>query len=200
MLITKKRNTLVKIVLFVLLIATGNIAFAYGENPYLKTSKEIEKSLVISFDYKTEKDIQITFRDAKAITLFKESVQGVKHLSKTFDLRSLPDGTYFLEIEDEIKIFSQCLEIKNEKVLYNKAGEQSLIKPTTYIKGDKLYLSCMLQNETDVEIVIYDKSGEKVYIENLEKQISLEKTFQFVDGRPSDYAISIRYNDRKFDL
>lgn len=200
MLLTKKIKSVIKVLLLVLLTVSGNILLANEEKANLTITKGNDKSFAISFDYQEEIDVIITFKDAFSVTLFKEDVKGIKNLSKTFDLNNLPDGVYFLEIENEMSIFSQMIEIKNDKMNYNEAGEYSINKPKSYVKEDSLYLSSQFSNETDVEVTIYNKLGEVVYDELLKNQKNLDKTFKFIEGQPNDYTISVRYNGRTFNL
>ena len=132
MLLTKKIKSVIKVLLLVLLTVSGNILLANEEKANLTITKGNDKSFAISFDYQEEIDVIITFKDAFSVTLFKEDVKGIKNLSKTFDLNNLPDGVYFLEIENEMSIFSQMIEIKNDKMNYNEAGEYSINKPKSY--------------------------------------------------------------------
>lgn len=200
MLLTKKIKSVIKVLLLVLLTVSGNILLANEEKANLTITKGNDKSFAISFDYQEEIDVIITFKDAFSVTLFKEDVKGIKNLSKTFDLNNLPDGVYFLEIENEMSIFSQMIEIKNDKMNYSEAGEYSINKPKSYVKEDSLYLSSQFSNETDVEVTIYNKLGEVVYDELLKNQKNLDKTFKFIEGQPKDYTVSVRYNGRTFNL
>ncbi len=200
MLLTKKMNSLLKVILFVIITVTGNTLFANENNSSIKISKGNDKTLAISFDYPNEIDIKITIKDYNFITLFKEDVKGIRNSTKTFDLKNLPNGIYFLEIEDEKSIFSKTIEIKNNMLYYNTTNDQKVNKPIPYINGDKLYVTSFFSEELDVDIVIYNKSGQAVYEETLEKQNSFNKIFKFIEGHPNDYTVSVQYKNRTFKL
>jgi hypothetical protein len=199
MLLIKKMTSIVKVALLVMLTTAGSTLFANDENnPGVEISKGYEKSFIVSFKYALAKDFKITLRDDAYNTLFKEEVTEVTRLAKNFNLTNLPDGTYFLEVEDATSIFNQMIEIKNDKVLFEKAVAFTVFKPIFKTVGNKIYISALLLNETNVKINIYNIDGDQVYEETIENQTNLEKIFKFVDERPEDYTLVVTYNDRSF--
>ncbi|GEQ84655.1 hypothetical protein ULMS_01630 [Patiriisocius marinistellae] len=197
---TKKMSSVVKVLLFVFLIGTTNTLLANGENPKLTISKENDKSFAIAFENQKKLDVKITFRDAASVILFKETVKDVKQLSKTFDLKGLPDGKYFLEVENKKSVYNQLITIKNEKLFYNEAGVTTINKPVTYVKEDTLYVSSNIEKNVAVQITIFNNVGEIVHQETSTVQNNLNKKYIFLDGRPNDYKVSVKYNGLTFNL
>ncbi|EDM44929.1 hypothetical protein SCB49_02374 [unidentified eubacterium SCB49] len=200
MLKTKRHSAVVKMLLFVFLIGTSNTLFANGETPNLSVVKENDSTFAIGFEYKEEMDVKITIKDAFDFTLFKEDAKNVKQINKTFDLKGLPDGKYFLEVENKMNVYSQTIEIKNDKIQYTEDGVTKINKPVSFVKNDTLYVSGDLENDVDVQITIHDKLGEVVHKETTSSKSILNKRFKFIDGRPTDYNVSVTYSDRTFKL
>ena len=198
MLLSKKMNTLVRVLLLVLMTASSNSLLANGEKTNFTFTKGNNRSFAISFNNPTEVDVKISFKDKNLYTLFKEDYKNITQVSKTFDLKNLPNGIYFVELENEKSIYSQQIEIKNDEIIYNKSDEYTINKPSSYIKDGILYLSTKLSNKEDVEITIFNKSGEIVFEEVIENQNNLKKSFKFLEGRPNDYTITVHYNNRTF--
>ena len=200
MLKTRKDSTVVKMLLFVLLLGSSNTIFANEKTPEFSISKESDSTFAIGFEYQKEVDVKITIKDAFDFTLFKENIKSVKQLSKTFDFQGLPNGKYVLKVENNMSVYSQTIEIKDSKLFYNEAGVTSINKPVSFVKQDTLYVSGAVENNVNVQITIYNKQGEVVHKETTATKNILNKKYKFIDGRPSDYNVSVTYSDHTFQL
>ena len=196
-----KLKSLVKVVaLFVMLTTAGTALFATDVNPGIVVTKGNQKSFALHLNYQTERSFKIALKDAASTTLFKENVKQAKAFAKNFDLKNLPDGTYFLQIEDQQSIHTQAIEVHGNTLTIDKSGEEKIFKPVVYKKNQKVYLTALLLDGADVEISVRDDNGDLVYREMIENQVSIEKVFSFAGQNPEDFNISVRYKNYAFEF
>ncbi len=192
-------KSLVKVVaLFVMVTFSSTTLLATEINPVVNLKKGIEKSFALYMDYQTAKDFEITLKDKASQVLFQEKVENTKQFAKQFNLAKLPDGIYFLSIEDHMSIYTQVIQIAGKELAIDNTKESTVYKPTVFQKGDKVFLSAMILDAEDAEVVVYGKDHEVIYSEKFDNQAKIEKVFSFAGKNPEDHAISIRYKGHAF--
>jgi hypothetical protein len=96
-----------------------------------------DNSFVLSInDIKSE--IKISIKDKYGYKLYKKSVnkEDGKFLQK-FSFSNLPDGTYKLEIEDDLKVVLLAIDVEDNKIVSKKIADEKVFKPVVYKKGEK---------------------------------------------------------------
>ena len=87
--------------ILLLAILISQTGFSTEDKASLKIRKSAQKSIIVQLDQPTKKDFKITLKDQQSVVLLEEEVVQSKHFAKNYNLKNLPDGDYFLEIEDE---------------------------------------------------------------------------------------------------
>lgn len=190
---------LVKVVaLFVMVTFAGTALFATDINPAINLKSGIEKSFALYMNYQSAKDFEIVLKDNASGVLFRENVKSTKQFAKQFNLSKLPEGVYFLTIEDNLSIYTQVIEVIGKTLTIDEGKESRIYKPTVYQKGDKVFLSAMILDADDAEVIVYDEYHEVIFREKFENQNKIEKVFSFAGLNPEDYSLTIRYKDHSF--
>jgi phage anti-repressor protein len=192
-------KSLVKVIaLFAMVAFSGTTLLATEINPVINLRKGIEKSFALYMDYESPKDFEITLKDKASQVLFRENVENSKQFAKQFNLEKLPDGIYFLTIEDNQTIYTRVIEVSENTLSIDEAKETKIFKPVVFQKGDKVFISAMLLEDSNAKITVYNKSNEVIFSEKIKNQTKIEKIFTFAEQNPEDHSIAIHYKGHSF--
>lgn len=164
-------------------------ATALAKEPRLSLTPNEEKSLNFKMDTTPEQTL-VTIVDTNGEVIFTEKIATGKTYSKKFDLKNLPDGSYFLEVEDTLKEKVFAFVIQNSKVIIAEGKENA--KPVFRNKNGKVFLNLLnLKNEV-VKIKILDSDNRVVFQETIVDEIVIEKVFNFEDAFKDNYTVVVQ--------
>lgn len=152
-------------------------------------ANEAAKSLVLTLDgQSTDATVRITDTDNNVI--FSENLEAKKAISKKFDFKNLEAGTYYLTMENELKIVRYTLEVDEDalKVVVKKED----VKPVFRTKGDIIFLNLLNLDQKDVTIKVYDSSYRLLYTEVLSNKLLVEKAFNFENAKKDSYTVVVK--------
>lgn len=193
------KNVGLKSLLAMILLFTVHSLFASVVEPGIIIKKHQEKSFLLYLNFAQKKDFKITLKDANRITLWKENQQASQHFSKKINLMNLPDGTYFLEVEDE-QTLTICEVLIEEDVLsIAKEKRVQFFKPVIAQEAQSILFNLFLPNPKDAEITIFDAERNVVYQEFFVKQQKIERAFDFSQAEPGNYVLQTKTKGRIFE-
>jgi hypothetical protein len=155
------------------------------------------KTAILHLEYSKEKDFTIKLRDESSAILIEEQRTATRKFTKKYNLNNLPKGNYFFEVEDDNSITAHEVQIEYEgiKIL----GQKRIIyKPTFKQIGNKISLSMLILDSSEVEINVLDDNNNQVYSETIKNQMKLEKLLNFSALEQGKDLIRIRHKGYHF--
>lgn len=189
-------NTTTKKLTVVVAMFISMVNFAAASNTELNTSRgELVK---VSFN-DIKKGSTLMIKNDQGYILYKEFIKIDGDYSKDFDLTELPNGSYKLELEDEVKIKILPFKVTSKEVEFNKKEEFIISKPIVAKKGDKVILSKLtLEGSKDIKVSIYYNGTDLVYKENLKGDKFINRSYDFSTSINGDYSIVVTSDGRTF--
>ncbi|MET3535750.1 hypothetical protein [Chryseobacterium limigenitum] len=154
----------------------------------------------ISFDVLNGKNISLVIYNDAYGELFSEKLESENNVTKSYDLKDLESGTYYLVAESDQKIEKYKINISyNNKVEIEKTPFSEINKPEYIISGNmaQLHLSGLKNSAT---ISVSDFAG-NVYYNTTKNTANGELNMTFdLDPKTSDrYIISVEEKGNVFN-
>lgn len=173
-------------------IAMVAIMFASATNmanePKLR-AETTSKSLVLELDAQSTKT-SVKFLDSEGEVIYFDTNPDSETYIKKFDLSTLPEGTYFIEIENDLKELVYTINIDTENIGIGEKHES--LKPVFRKQGDKVLLNLLNLNKENVEIKILDAENRVVFNEQVSNEIIIQKAFNFSGAKNESYSIVVK--------
>ena len=186
---TIKRNVLV--VVFML----GTL-FNYANNEKdLNNAMNASKVKVVFDDVK--KGHQLTFNDENGIQLHSETIFKEGELTKYFDLSSLNDGLYTIELNKEFVIVVKYLEVKNRKVTFTENSEKVIFKPVIRNEDNMLMISKLDFDKEPIAVTLWYE-GKIIFSETIKNEIITNRIYKLDKSLPGEYKVTIDCNDSNY--
>ncbi|MBL6446276.1 hypothetical protein JMN32_08150 [Fulvivirga sp. 29W222] len=183
-------KTLKKSMVAVLFLTTLFVS-AYGSTPYIKvTSYDLKKFFVIIKNTDSSK-VNVVLKDGNNFSLYKETYINSDEYLKGFDLQSLPDGEYTLEIENNQRIEMFALSIINNKLSINKDSRLVIHKPSINQNGNKVDVALQKLQEAPLKLSILDNTNDIIFEDTLADNGNLTKRYDMSRLGPGSYTMRI---------
>ena len=121
-------KTILKLSLVVLVAMTTMGSYAIGGDFLLNVKRATGKE--ISFSVNGIQKANVTIYDKNHNVIYSETVVGKGGIMKTYSLEEFPEGTYFLEVETNLK------KVKHEIVVANEVSTLSRKSMAEVYKSD----------------------------------------------------------------
>lgn len=144
---------------------------------------EDEKRFKLIYQSPVVENVQIQLMDEKQSVIYTEVVSETNGFVKSFDLTSMPEGTYLVKVESKDYSYTQPVKVtawKAEKLHFSVIESDS--KYAFVGKND---------SKEDITLFILDQEGNSLYEEEIKageevkKMYNLEKVF----GQKASFAI-----------
>ena len=186
---TNKKLVLVVVFMF------GTL-FNYANND--KNFNKIVNTTKVEVAFKNAKTgNQLTIKDENGTQLHSEIVSKKGDLNKFFDLSSLEDGKYTVELNKDYEIIVKTLEVKGNKVIFNKDSKKTIFKPVIRNKENVLMISKIAFDKKPIKIALY-YNDEIIYSETLESTAILNRIYKLDTKEEGDYKAIIYNNNRSY--
>ena len=137
----------------------------------------------------------LTLIDVEGKVLYKELHLSNK-FNKSLSLEEVPNGTYFLHLEDDNTIYAREI-LKTGNTVEIKNESQIIFKPTFKQVDNQVKLSFTNPNKANILLYVYDNEGNIVTaIEN--SDLVVKKTFDFSAVPAGDYMLAVFSGDRSY--
>lgn len=142
-------------------------------------------------------DLVISVKDMTGQVLYSENYRGSK-FSKKYDIKTLPTGDYFFEIEGHTKIKLMPFTVSSNEVKFNNEIEAVYFKPIVRRKNDLVYISKIaLKNET-LNVVLFDENENVLYNEKISGSTTIGKTLNIKELETGSYKLVLSSDNRVF--
>ena len=141
---------------------------------------------------------QLLVKDAFGIILYKEAILKNGKYNKSFDLTTLPNGSYSFELDKKIQTRIYPFTVIDTTVKFDKENLTVINKPR--VKGENNTISITAANteKTDYTVNIYYNSTEKIYSETYKNTTNIGKKFALLEDKKGDYLVEVTTKDRTF--
>ena len=188
-----------KILKFSLVLAialTAINAHATGVDFLLKVKNEQGKK--ITFAINEGSKVTLTIYDANDKLINTEELNSKGLISRTYDLNALPEGTYFLEAESELKVAKYEISVVGKIASLSETPISIVYKPIFVTKNGLVSVSILNIDKAPVEIKIYDADSNEVYKSAVLTDQKVSKYFNFNETELKNYTFVMSYDDKTF--
>ncbi|MDQ6469241.1 DUF3244 domain-containing protein [Flavobacterium sp. LHD-80] len=117
-----------KLSLVCAVLFTGMSAFAIDGNDNLNVHVLKTNGKLITFALNQVKKANVAIYDKDGTLIYSESASGKDGILRTFNLEEFPEGTYYLEVEDNVKKVKHEITITDEKTVLSAKAISSVYK------------------------------------------------------------------------
>lgn len=116
-------------------------------------------------------------------------------VSKKYNLKDVPDGSYSLEIEDDQLIRIQSLEISGDRLF--STGVKTIYKPMILVKANLIDMNMMTQGEP-AWITMRDNESNTVFTEKITQEVSVSRRFNLNQLPEGNYLLDVELSGKHF--
>ena len=169
--------------LIVAVLFTSFAAFA-GTNPSI--SVDGTKTFVV--DTKTWKSdfLSVKIRDNKSQLIFEDTYTTVNN--KKFNFENLPNGSYTIILENDMKSSRQNFEITSEGIVL-LSDDVTSYKPVITVEDNHIDLN-FLSSTNSISVNIYD-NNDNIFSTNIKGERPVHKRFNTNDLPEGTYTFSV---------
>jgi len=144
----------------------------------------------LSFEWDAQfVDTSIKIEDQNGDIIYADNFTEVDKYAKRFDLSPLPQGDYFLKVENTMREVVYSIRVNQNDV--SIVDEKENLKPVYRKEDGKVYLSLLNLDKENVKVSVVDSSRRVLFTESFEEESIVEKTFNFQDALEGDYTLVV---------
>jgi len=178
-------------------LSLGVFAAKANDNEFsLKVKNEKQKTISFLMNDNREFNFSI-YSDAQDL-LFEQNFQGTAGLTKTYDLKSLPDGAYIIKVESGAKLVEYAVKISNEKALISEVKIARLVKPVIVKNNKMITLDYTVNDQQPIEVAVYNERNDELYSEIFKDRSKLIKRFNISKADGDSLTFVIKHNNESF--
>jgi hypothetical protein len=115
-----------------------------------------------------------------------------------YDLAALPEGTYFLQAETEMKIAKYEITVVGETATLSDLAITEVFKPMLVNENGKVSLSILNLDKSPVNVAIYDAANNEVYNKTFNGEQNVNKFFDITTLANEKYTFVMAYDNKVF--
>mgnify|MGYP005990039315 CR=1 FL=1 len=178
---TLKRKVLV--VVFML----GTLLNYAGEKKEIDTKK-------VKLEFKNvKKGHFLTIKDKYGQILHTENISKKGNLTRTFDLSSLKEGNYLVELNKDFRILVKPFTVNSNVVIFHKNLERVIFKPVIRINKNRIYISKNAIDKKPVKIILYFNDN-LIYTESITNEADIKRVFKLDKKEKGEYKAVVINN------
>ena len=177
------------------MLALAMIAFGLHLNAKteLSISSNDDNTVTITLE-KMSTETSLVLKDYNGTVMYRGAFD---KKTRNLNLKELPDGTYFILVEDAYKLERSMVVKKAGKLKTMTSGREIVFKPTFMATGKTLRMSMTNPKKVDVAFHVYDSKGYEV-ASTTGNDLVIKKTFDFGNGGSESYSIKTKIGDNSF--
>ena len=137
----------------------------------------------------------IRFIDKYGKTLHKEVLKGINN-SKKYDLSTLPEGNYIIELNANSKTIQYPVEVTNKNVTIKDGILKR--KPLFLIEDNKVVVTRFSEKKQTMKIAVYDSNSNVIYADTLEGKLNVGKILNFSKLKDGYYKVVVKSDGKLF--
>lgn len=159
---------------------------------------EKEQGKTVTFALNQIKNIDLSIYDANEDLISSEKISSDGNFKRTYDLKALPEGVYFLKAESEMKIAKYQITVVGNIATLASIPTSEVYKPIFMRKNGKVSLSILNFDKSPVFIKIYDADDNEVYDSKELTDQNVVKHFDLNPNFSDKYTFVMKYDDKVF--
>ncbi|GET20389.1 hypothetical protein [Prolixibacter denitrificans] len=190
-----KNLMVVSLSAFFLVITIGQALASGKTSVYTKDNSDLS---IVSVINPGTQPMSITIENDLGSVVYytKNNVSGSQYF-KAFDFSKLDDGNYNLRVRSGNKTLVQSFNVVDGHANMNdQIADNKDVAPTFRFKNNMLKLSYLNLSKDNVEVYLYDNSNNLLHEENLGKDVSLGRIFDFESAKPGQYQVVLTVGDK----
>lgn len=195
----KKVNVMKRVLPIAILVLLSTSAFAKAKifiNSYLKTDYA-----VITARHDAADNYRVKIFNTDGDELYASSkISGAASFQKLFDLTSLKDGEYTIELTSKNEKASEKFAIKDHVLVSvdGKKSDSEMLKAFFRVTNDKLYVSHVNFDKATLRISIDDKFGTEIYNSALPSESTYSGMFDLTNLPSGEYQVSLVSGNKEY--
>lgn len=157
-----------------------------------------EQGKMVTFALNKMNNVDLSIYDANDKLIHSEKVDSQKIINRTYDLKALPDGTYFLQVESELKISRYEISVAGATATLSENAISEIYKPVFVNKKGLILLSILNLDKSPVNIKIYNDEENEVYNSAVLLDQNITKVFDVKNIKFETYTFVMTYNNKTF--
>jgi hypothetical protein len=178
------------------LVLTAIGAHAGDADFSLKVKKENGKT--VSFVLNEVKNVELSIYDTSDKLIHSEKISSEGNINRVYDLAALPEGTYFLQAETEMKIAKYEITVVGETATLSDLAITEVFKPMLVNENGKVSLSILNLDKSPVNVAIYDAANNEVYNKTFNGEQNVNKFFDITTLANEKYTFVMAYDNKVF--
>ncbi len=157
-----------------------------------------EQGKMVTFALNQTEKIDLSIYDANDKLIHSENVSSKEHVNRTYDLKALPEGTYFLQAESDTKVSRYEISVVGDMASLSGNAVSEVYKPVYLYKNGLVSVNILNLDESPVNIKIYDSEYNEVYDSALLTGQNVTKVFDINNFLNEAYTFVVTDNDTTF--
>lgn len=178
-----------------LLIVTFLLITARGFSN--ETDKNPVKPLTQIKFQDVKKGNHLSIKDLNDVLLYQETIKTNGEYQRIFDMNSLKDGSYIVELDKGCEIVLKQFVVASNEVRFSDSEEEVIYPPVTKIEGNKLMISQLATNLQPLNIEVYYKN-QLIHKEKLSGSIYLKRIYGLSSTEKGEYVVKMTTSDRSY--
>ena len=129
---------ILKLSLVCAVLFTGMSTYAIDGNEDFNLHVLKTNGKLITFALNQVKKVSLAIYDKDGELLYAENASGKDGILRTFNLEQFPEGTYYLEVEDNVKKVTHEITITDQTTVLSKKAFSSVYKAGFYNKNSSV--------------------------------------------------------------
>ncbi len=144
-----------------------------------------------------KKGHELTIKNATSEILYTESMKSNGLYTQYFDLTTLVNGDYTIELNKDSEILIKYFNVKNGVVSYAHVTENTFFKPAVRLKNNQLFVSQLVSYDEVLDVQIY-YNNELIQEDSLSDATILNRIYQLDATKKGNYVVITKSADREF--
>jgi len=157
-----------------------------------------EQGKMVTFALNQIDKMDLSIYDAEGKMIHSEKVDSQKNINRTYDLKALPEGTYFLQAESDTKVSRYAISVLGETASLSGDAISEVYKPVYSYKNGLVWVNLLNLDKSPVTIKIYDSEYNEIYDSAFLTGQSVTKVFDINNFQNEEYTFVITDNDKTF--
>lgn len=182
-----------KLVVVVFMLGT---VFNYANNT--KEDSRLMETTNVKVEFKdVKKGHTLTIKDKQGNILHSENATKKGNLTKVFDLSSLKDGMYSIELHKDFRILVKPSKVASHQVIFEKNLEKVIFKPIIRAKEDLIFISKKAVDKEAVKIIIYYNDN-PIHTEVITNALQVNRIYKLDLKEKGSYRAVVYSNKKSY--
>jgi hypothetical protein len=130
--------------------------------------------------------------------IHSEKISSEGNINRVYNLAALPEGTYFLQAETEMKIAKYEITVVGETATLSDIAITEVYKPMLVNENGKVSLSILNFDKSPVNVTIYDAANNEVFNKTFQGEQNVNKFFDITTLAREKYTFVMSYDNKVF--